>query len=87
VPLQILALAALPTFVNYALTHFLVAVRQQRLNFAFNVVIFFLNLALCLWLIQRFGQGGAAAAVVASEMVLLTLCACALSRSVVTGTR
>jgi O-antigen/teichoic acid export membrane protein len=86
-PLQILALAALPTFINYALTHFLVAVRQQRLNFAVNVVIFFLNLALCLWLIPRFGPGGAAVAAVLSEILLLTLCAVALSRSGVTRAR
>ncbi len=84
VALQILALAALPMFINYALTHFLVAVRQQRLNLIFNVVIFALNLALCLWLIPQFGPSGAAFAVVLSEMLLLLLCAFALSRSSVT---
>jgi O-antigen/teichoic acid export membrane protein len=82
--LQILALAALPTFVNYALTHFLVAVRQQRLNLAFNMIIFFMNFALCLWLIPQFGPSGAALAVVLSELLLLLLCALALSRSSVT---
>ncbi len=82
--LQILALAALPTFVNYGLTHFLVAVRQQRLNLAFNVVIFFVNLALCLRLIPSLGPGGAALATGLSELLLLTLCAIALSRSAVT---
>jgi O-antigen/teichoic acid export membrane protein len=82
--LQILALAILPTFINYALTHFLVAVRQQRLNLVFNIVIFFVNLALCLWLIPRFGPSGAALAVVLSETLLLTLCSLALLRPSIT---
>jgi len=81
---QILALAALPTFINYALTHFLVAVRQQRLNLAFNIVVFCVNLALCLWLIPQFGPSGAALAVILSEALLLLFCALALSRSSVT---
>jgi O-antigen/teichoic acid export membrane protein len=84
VALQILALAALPTLINYALTHFLVALRQQRLNLIFNVAIFVLNLVLCLWLIPQFGPSGAALAVVLSEGLLLLLCALALSRSSVT---
>ncbi len=78
--LQILALAALPIFVNYALTHFLVARRQQRLNLIFNVVIFVVNLILCVWLIPRFGPSGAALATLVSELTLLTLCTVALSR-------
>ena len=81
VALQILSLAALPTFINYALTHFLVALRQQRLNLAFNMVIFGVNLVLCLWLIPQFGPSGAALAVVLSELLLLLLCILALSRS------
>ena len=82
--LQILALATLPTFINYALTHFLVAVRQQRLNLVFNIVVFGVNLLLCLWLIPRFGPGGAALTTVLSELLLLALCGFALSRSPVT---
>jgi O-antigen/teichoic acid export membrane protein len=78
--LQILALAALPIFVNYALTHFLVARRQQRLNLIFNVVIFVVNLTLCAWLIPRFGPSGAALSTLVSELTLLTLCTVALSR-------
>ncbi len=60
-------------FINYALTHFLVARRQQRLNLIFNAVIFVVNLVLCMWLIPRFGPGGAALAIVLSELTLLTL--------------
>ncbi len=80
VALQILAVAALPIFVNYALTHFLVVRRQQRLNLIFNGVIFVVNLILCAWLIPRLGPGGAALATLLSELTLLTLCAVALSR-------
>ena len=75
---QILGLAALPTFVNYALTHFLIALNRQRLNLIFNVIVFGLNLALCLILIPRFGPTGAAAAVLISECVLFVLCRRAL---------
>ena len=78
--LQILALATLPMFINYALTHFLVARRQQRLNLIFNAIIFVINLILCWWLIPRFGPSGAAFATVLSETLLLTLCVVALSR-------
>jgi O-antigen/teichoic acid export membrane protein len=80
VALQILALAALPTFINYGLTHFLVARRQQRLNLIFNAAIFVVNLILCVWLIPRFGPGGAALAVFLSELTLLALCTLAMSR-------
>ncbi len=80
VALQILALAILPMFINYALTHFLVALRQQRLNLAFNAVVFVVNLALCWFLIPRFGPSGAAMATVLSETLLLTLCVVAVSR-------
>lgn len=79
--LQILAIALLPTFVNYALTHFLIALGQQRLNLLFNAMIFVLNFALCLALIPRAGAIGAAAAVLISECVLFVLCGYALSRS------
>lgn len=78
--LQLLAVAALPIFINYALTHFLVARRQQRLNLNFNAVIFVVNLILCSGLIPRFGPSGAALSIVLSELMLLTLCSLALSR-------
>ncbi|HLF28110.1 MAG TPA: flippase [Anaerolineae bacterium] len=81
VALQLLALALLPAFVNYALTHFLIAHGRQKLNLLFNAVIFVLNLALCFALIPRFGPAGAAAAVVISECVLFALCGYALARS------
>jgi len=79
--LQILSLGLLPTFVNYALTHFLIALGRQRLNLVFNATIFVLNLALCLALIPAFGPAGAAVAVVISECVLFALCRGALARA------
>jgi O-antigen/teichoic acid export membrane protein len=79
-PLQVLAIAALPIFINYALTHFLVARRQQRLNLIFNAVIFAINLILCSGLIPRFGPSGAALSVMLSELTLLILCSLALAR-------
>jgi O-antigen/teichoic acid export membrane protein len=79
-PLQLLSLAVLPTFINYALTHFLVALRRQRLNLIFNSIIFGVNLALCLWLIPLRGASGAALATGLSEGVLLLLCVLSLLR-------
>jgi O-antigen/teichoic acid export membrane protein len=79
-PLQVLAVAALPIFLNYALTHFLVARRQQRLNLIFNAMIFVINLVLCSVLIPRLGPGGAALSTLLSEVALLTLCSIALAQ-------
>jgi O-antigen/teichoic acid export membrane protein len=82
---SILAVASLPVFVNYALTHFLIAADRQHLNLVFNAVIFALNLFLCLLLIPRWGAGGAAGAVLASELALLALCSMALRSRVRTN--
>jgi O-antigen/teichoic acid export membrane protein len=79
-PLQLLSIAVLPIFINYTLTHFLVARRQQRLNLIFNAVIFAVNLILCSALIPRLGPSGAALSVILSELTLLILCSIALSR-------
>jgi O-antigen/teichoic acid export membrane protein len=79
--LQILAVAALPVFVNHGLTHFLVADGRTRLNFWFNAIVFPSNLVLCLWLAPRFGIGGVASALLASELLLLALCVAALRRA------
>jgi O-antigen/teichoic acid export membrane protein len=78
--LQILALALLPAFINYALTHFLVARGKQKLNLLFNVITFTLNLALCLALIPSLGPTGAAIAMLLSECALFGLCWHALPR-------
>jgi O-antigen/teichoic acid export membrane protein len=82
---SILAVASVPVFVNYALTHFLIAADRQHLNFVFNAVIFALNLLLCLLLIPRWGAVGAGGAVLASELALLALCSMALRSRVRTN--
>jgi O-antigen/teichoic acid export membrane protein len=78
--LQVLALAVLFSFVNYALTHFLIARGRQRLNLIFNALLFVVNGGLCLYLVPRYGLPGAAAATLASEALLFGLCAWALAR-------
>ncbi len=79
--LQVLALALLPTFLNYALTHFLIALGWQRLNLFFNAIVFVLNFALCLALIPSFGPAGAALAVAISECALFAMCQRAVARA------
>ena len=80
-PLQVLAVAVLFTFVNYALAHFLIAHDMHRRYLAYTVTVFTLNLVLCLVLVPRFGPVGAAWSVVLSEVVLLILCWRALPRT------
>ena len=79
-PFQILAVAVLFTFVNYALTHFVIAYDLHRRYLAFTATVFVGNLVLCLVLVPRFGPVGAAWSVVLSEAVLLILCWRALPR-------
>jgi len=74
VPFQLLAVGVLLTFVNYALTHFVIAHDLQRRYLLFTATVFAVNLGLCLWLIPRFGPAGVALAAVASEALLLALC-------------
>jgi O-antigen/teichoic acid export membrane protein len=78
IALQLLALSVLMTFVNYALTHFLIAINRQRLNLMFNAIIFVINIGLCALLIPRLGPAGAAVATLISESALLMLCGWAL---------
>ena len=73
-PFQILAVGVLFTFVNYALTHFVIAHDLHRRYLAYTATVFVLNLVLCLVLVPRFGPLGAAWSVVASEALLLMLC-------------
>lgn len=71
---QVLGVAVLLTFLNYGLTHFLIAMNRQALNLLFTGVIFVFNVGACLILIPRFGPAGAAASVLLSEGLLLLLC-------------
>jgi O-antigen/teichoic acid export membrane protein len=79
-PLQILCIAMPLRFVNLALTHFTVALGWQALNLLFNLVLFGLNVALCVAFIPRYGVAAAAGAVVICEVVLLALCTAVLYR-------
>ena len=79
-PFQILAVAVLFTFVNYALTHFVIAHDLHRRYLTYTATVFVLNLVLCLVLVPRFGPVGAAWSVVLSEALLLVLCWRALPR-------
>lgn len=80
--LQVLALALPLSFLNYGLTHVLIALNRQRLNLLFNVIVFGVNLAACTQWIPTRGALGAAVATMLSEGVLLTLCALSLIRPV-----
>jgi O-antigen/teichoic acid export membrane protein len=76
--LQLLALACLPMFVNYGLTHALIAVDKPRLYAAFTLVALIVNVAANLVLIPRLGVAGAAIATVATEVALLLMCGFAI---------
>lgn len=72
--LRILAVALIPTFVNYALTHFLVGHDRQHLNLAFNALVLLVAAGSCAFLIPRFGVPGAAASMLIGECLLYALC-------------
>ena len=77
---QALALTLPLSFINYALSHILIARHKQRLNLIFNVIVFAVNIAACSLWIPTAGPLGAAASVILSEGVLLILCALTLLR-------
>ncbi len=79
--LRWLALALVPMYLNYALTHFLIALGRQWLNALFTFTILLGNVGLNFWLIPLFGASGAALALVLSELVLFIFCSAALLRS------
>lgn len=79
---QVLALALPLSFVNYGLTHVLIALNRQRLNLIFNVIVFGVNIAACTQWIPARGPLGAALATALSEGVLLTLCVLSLLRPI-----
>jgi O-antigen/teichoic acid export membrane protein len=85
--LQILAFACLPLFVNYGLTHILVAMDRPHLYAIFTLAALAVNIAGNLTLLPVMGARGAALATVATEVVLLALCAGALWRYLLAGKR
>jgi O-antigen/teichoic acid export membrane protein len=74
VALQLLSLSLLFSFVNYGLTHFLIALGRQRLNLVFNAGLLVINAGICLALIPTYGPAGAAAGVLISEVLLCAAC-------------
>jgi O-antigen/teichoic acid export membrane protein len=75
-----LALACVPMYINYGLTHALIAVDKPRLYALFTLVSLAVNLGLNLALIPSMGLVGAALTTIAAELALLVLCAIAVYR-------
>lgn len=73
--LRALAPCLLLTFVNFLLTHMLVALGLVRQQMTISIALIGLNVGLNWWLIPRWGGVGAAWATAATEFVLLAYCA------------
>ncbi len=78
--LRVLSFALFFIFVNYALTHFLVALRGQKWNAIFAGACTVVNVGANLALIPLYGAMGAAIATVATEATLFALCFLAVRR-------
>ena len=72
--LRVLAFAVPILFLNYGLTHFLIARRLERYNLAFTIVMVVLNVGANLMFIPRFAGLGAAWTTVGTEVVLTASC-------------
>ena len=83
--LRVLALACVPMYLNYLLTHALIAMDRPRLYAAFTLAGLVVNVAANLVLIPAMGIAGAAWATVGTEAVLLALCLAAVARQVRAG--
>jgi len=84
--LQLLGLTVLPVYINYSLTHFLVARGQQRTLTGLTAVTLLLHAFFCWLLIPRLGLIGPALSVMLVEGVLLLGCLWALRRPIVIET-
>lgn len=80
--LQLLGLTVLPVYLNYSLTHYLVARGQQQTLTGLTAVTLLLHLFFCWLLIPRFGVLGPALSVLVAESVLLLGCLWALRQPV-----
>jgi O-antigen/teichoic acid export membrane protein len=80
--LQVLAFGCLPMYLNYGLTHALIAMDKPHLYAAFTLLTLAVNVILNLALLPNIGTMGAAWATVATEASLLALCAAAVLRQV-----
>lgn len=77
---QILALACIPMYLNYGLTHALIAAHRPQIYAGFTFVSLVVNLGGNLALIPPLGLQGAALATLLSEAALLALCGPAILR-------
>jgi O-antigen/teichoic acid export membrane protein len=75
---QVLAISLAPAFVNYSLTHYLVARGQQMLMGVFTGAMLALHAGLCWVLIPQLGAVGPALSIILAELLLTILCAGAL---------
>lgn len=75
---QVMAISLVPAFVNYSLTHYLVAQGQQLLMGIFTGAMLVLHAGLSWFLIPRLGAVGPALSIILAELLLTTLCAIAL---------
>jgi O-antigen/teichoic acid export membrane protein len=80
--LQVLALGCLPMYLNYGLTHALIAMDKPHVYATFTLLTLVVNVVLNLALLPNMGTVGAAWATVATEAGLLALCASAVLRQV-----
>lgn len=79
--LRALSFSILPAFVNYSLTHYLIAANQQRWLTLFMGVMLLLHAGISWFLIPTLGPVGPAISVVIAETTLLFSCAAVLTNS------
>jgi O-antigen/teichoic acid export membrane protein len=72
--LQLLALALIPAFINYSLTHYLIARKQQAYIAPFSGGMFLLHALLSWRLITAYGIVGPAISTIIAESLLLVAC-------------
>ncbi|HUP27247.1 MAG TPA: oligosaccharide flippase family protein [Chloroflexia bacterium] len=78
--LQVLALCCLPMYLNYGLTHVLIAVDRPQLYALFTFGALVVNVSANVALIPAIGTMGAAIATLAAEMALFALCSLSVVR-------
>lgn len=76
----VLMAALVPMFLNYGLTHFLIALHLARLNALFTGICLLVNVGANLLLIPSLGATGAALSLLITEGLLTVLCAGAICR-------
>jgi O-antigen/teichoic acid export membrane protein len=79
--LQVLAFACLPMYLNYGLTHLLIALDKPQLYAFFTLAGLITNVTANLVLLPSLGAPGAAIATILAEGVLFALCALAVWRT------